>query len=363
VSIQDERDLRDRLGGLLNQIEPRPAPVASVVRRGKEIRMRRWISITAGLAVIAAGATLLPGFLQGHTAVPFPPLHYKVTVQPPGKRSEPGLVAQGTINGNRWRVIVQRGPGNGCMPTTHLLTCGAGEPPAAGRTEVSFLSSSVNGTQFVLGSVGARVTRVTVQLGNGSEMQLTPIAFDGKRWVALAAPLLTMGRAVSYDGQTELAYSIPFSSASTGVIFNGWLRPGQVGPARATFTIGSGNISGTPWSAQAYVGPWGVCVTGAGGGSDCIPSPADLVETKSLNSELLCGPTGAANWYGGKVAASVQAVRLRLSDGSAITAHPVRITGGGKLYIVAVPKGVSYVRWTALDAAGRSLGSGTGWRC
>lgn len=364
MNIQDERDLRDRLGGLLNHVEPRPAPVASVVRRGKGIRMRRWITVTAGLAVIAAGPTLLPGFLQGHTPVPFPPLNYKVTVQPPGRGARPGLVAQGTINGKRWQVVLARSMGAGCTPDAHLLTCGMGFPPAVvGRAEVNLASSSANGTQYVLGAVGARVTRVTVQLSNGTEMQLTPTPIGGRRWVALAAPVLTIRRAVSFAGQTELGYAIPFVSASAGTIFGSWLHPGQAGPPRAAFRIGSGSVGGTSWSAHAYVGPWGVCLIGAGDVTDCIPSPAELVLRHALNSEVMCGPAGIANWYAGKVAAAVQAVRLRLSDGSSTSARPVQISGGARLYVVAVPKGVRFVTWDALDGAGRSLGSGTGWTC
>jgi hypothetical protein len=77
----------------------------------------------------------------------------------------------------------------------------------------------------------------------------------------------------------------------------------------------------------------------------------------------MCGRAGIANWYAGKVAAAVQAVRLRLSDGSSTSARPVQISGGARLYVVAVPKGVRFVTWDALDGAGRSLGSGTGWTC
>ncbi len=244
-----------------------------------------------------------------------------------------------------------------------MLTCGPGSQPAVGRTEVSFEETGGNGTQFLLGDVGARVTRVLVQLSNGSEMRLMPTSFGGKRWVALAAPDLAIRSAVSFAGNTELAHAIPFVSPPVGTVFSAWLRPGQAGPARAAFTIGAGTVGGRAWTARAYVGPWGVCLTGAGGGSVCTPSPAGLVLTNALNSEQLCGLSGPADWYGGKVAAAVHAVRIRLSDGSSITAHPVRITGGAKLYVVAVPTSVKYVRWTALDAAGRFLGAGTGWHC
>ena len=91
MSIQDEHELRDRLGGLLHGIEPGLPPVAGTMRRGKGIRMRRWISAAAGLAVVGAGALILPGLLQGHQAAPTVPSRYSVTVQPPGPGARAGL--------------------------------------------------------------------------------------------------------------------------------------------------------------------------------------------------------------------------------------------------------------------------------
>ena len=79
MSIQDERELRERLGGVLYSIEPGPPPVALTMRRGKGIRMRRWISVAAGVAVLAAGAVALPGLLQG---TPRPPSRRDITRSP-----------------------------------------------------------------------------------------------------------------------------------------------------------------------------------------------------------------------------------------------------------------------------------------
>ena len=67
--------------------------------------MRRWISVAAGVAVLAAGAVVLPGVLRGHPASPTAPLHYKVIVSPIGAGAPPGLIGQG-IDG--------RAPMDGC---------------------------------------------------------------------------------------------------------------------------------------------------------------------------------------------------------------------------------------------------------
>src|ERR1700752_5334404 len=100
MSVQDERELRARLGTLLDGIEPRPAPVTRVVRLGKGIRMRRWISVAAGLAVIVAGAALIPGFLQAHRVAPIAKLHYKVTVTALGPNAKHGVIAAGVTDGH-----------------------------------------------------------------------------------------------------------------------------------------------------------------------------------------------------------------------------------------------------------------------
>ncbi len=360
MSIQDERELRERLGGLLYGIEPSSAPVAGTMRRGKGIRMRRWISAAAGLAVIAAGAVVLPGLLHSHPAGPVAPLHYKVTVQPPGPGAKAGLVAHGIIDGRPWQVVVQGGPGNGCEVAPHVLTCGLRYGSQPGPGQVSVESASAGSTVFELGTVGANVTRVVVQLSNGTELDLRPTLIGGFRWIAFAAPALTIQRAASYAGGVELQYAIPYRNAE----FVAWLRPGQAGPRRARYLIGAGSLNGKSWSAYASVGPWGICLEGAGDAGDCVAGLGYFRPGgTAVNRELVCGPTGAAQWYGATAAPGVRSVRIRLSDGSFITAHPVAITGGAKLYVVAVPKALRFVNWTAFDKGGQVLGTGTGWYC
>jgi hypothetical protein len=64
VSIVDERDLGERLSGVLDAITPSPAPVSAALRNGKLIRARRNIGITAGLAVAAGLVVAAPGLLH-----------------------------------------------------------------------------------------------------------------------------------------------------------------------------------------------------------------------------------------------------------------------------------------------------------
>ena len=66
MSIVDERELSDRLSGVLDAITPSPAPVGPARRNGKLIRARRTIGITAGLAVAAGLVVAMPSILHPH---------------------------------------------------------------------------------------------------------------------------------------------------------------------------------------------------------------------------------------------------------------------------------------------------------
>jgi hypothetical protein len=64
MSVVDERDLGERLSGALDAITPSPAPLGDARRRGKLIRARRNIAITAGLAVTAGLVVAVPGLVR-----------------------------------------------------------------------------------------------------------------------------------------------------------------------------------------------------------------------------------------------------------------------------------------------------------
>ncbi len=183
MSIQDEHELRDRLGGLLHGIEPGLAPVAGTMRRGKGIRMRRWISAAAGLAVVAAGAVILPGQLQHHPAAPTVPLHYSVTVSPVSTEGQGTDRRSGHHERQAWQVICRQ---NGATAVTadeasasQVLACGRGQggqarprlrclrSASAGRTELRTRSrrrpcdagrsgACSNGTRLTPASAGRR---------------------------------------------------------------------------------------------------------------------------------------------------------------------------------------------------------------
>lgn len=60
----------------------------------------------------------------------------------------------------------------------------------------------------------------------------------------------------------------------------------------------------------------------------------------------------------GSAAPGVSSVRVMLSNGNTVTAHPVGI-GNQDLFAFPTGQGVSPVRWTAYDESGQQVGHGT----
>lgn len=70
MSIDEERELRQRLGAVLDTITPRPAPVDAVVRQGRNVMIRRRIAVVAGAAAVAVLGLTAPGWLHRQAAAP-----------------------------------------------------------------------------------------------------------------------------------------------------------------------------------------------------------------------------------------------------------------------------------------------------
>ena len=363
MSVQGEQEIRERLR-LLETVEVSPPPYPTAVRRGKSVRLRRRAFAAAGVAAVVLLGVFVPR-LASHLGQPGPVTpRYDVTVHQPGPGSPQGQVAWGTINGKRWqiRVIADQGLSGGCAIIGQDLECGPAITSAAPR-QVIFTSVNSGGTQFQLAAIGAGVTRVAVTLGNGATLDLRPTVLDGKRWVGFAAPTrLPVSRAISFAGQRELGYAIPYNGAD-GATFVSWLRPGQQGAARVTYGVGSGTLVGASWSSRAYVGPWGVCIESVGALGWCAPSAADVRPDGTVTSYLTCSPGSQGVWFAATAGPDVATVRFSLSDGSSLRVRVAGIGGGGKAYVFAVANGVRLRSWTAFDAAGKQVATGPGWKC
>ena len=371
MKIDDDRDLHERLEAAFAAISPRPAPVDDAMSRGKVIRGLRRTALAAGVAAVTAAAVFSVPALLHRTAAPAPTSpaeQYTVTVQPPGRGSPPGVIAVGTINGQRWWIIADRagadfthpgqqdiiiegpaagGPGGSDQYVPPLSTAGSAGP-------VSFTAITSGSNQIQVGAVQADVSYVTVRLGNGTVLVLHPVTVYGTRAVAFAAPARAeITEVAAYSRHGEIAFAVPFNWPGGSASVVSWLRPGQATAPRVSGVIGSGQVHGKAWSATGYLGPWGTCIAldgAAAQGGFCVPA------VPAVSAVNTCNPGSTPQIAGGVVPASVTRVALTEPDGTTVQVRPVTV-GGRKLFAVALRPGGKPLRWVAYDSAGKVVAS------
>ena len=371
MRIDDERDLHEGLEAALEAISPHPAPIEGAIRRGKAIKGRRRAALAVGVAAVAvAGAFAVPSLVH-RAAAPAPAApakSYTVTVQAPGRGSPPGVIALGTINGQRWWIIADRAGADYTHPGQQDIVV---EGPAVGAPEgsdqyvpplstagnpgpVSFTGITSGTAQVQVGAVRADVSYVTVRLGNGTVLTLHPVSVYGTRAVAFALPMRAeITDVTAYSKHGEIAFAVPFNSPEGTAWVVSWLRPGQRQAARVSGLIASGTVHGKAWSATARLGPWGTCITlagSAGTGGGCFQSGLALAGAVTLNQG--CTPEIA----GGVAPASAARVVVNQPDGTAAQARLVAV-GGEKLFALALRPGTRPLGWTAYDSSGTVIAS------
>ena len=353
MSIHDEQDLIERLDRAFGTITPRAAPIGAAVRQGRVIRARRRISAAAGLAVVVAAGVCAPFLLHQ----PPSPAAAAVTVYPPGPDAPRGLIASGTADGHRWRVSAGRpgafaGPRNQCFTALGVLDCG-GVTQATASAPIQLSDITAGPLQADYGPVARSISYVTVRLATGQLLVLHPVAVYGTRYVAFAAPLHTaISRVTGYSRHRAVTTAVPLNTPSGLSTFGLWLAPGQRGLPRATRVVGSGTSAGQAWSVTAYLGPWGACLVGQGGGT-----AACIGALPPLATSVVSWSTGPPRVVDGSAAASVSHVVVRLADGGSIRVPAIRV-GSQKFFGFALAPGQRAVRWQAYDAARRLVASG-----
>ena len=363
MSVDDERDLRRQLGGVLEAVTPSPAPVAATVRRGRLLRVRRRAAVAAGLAVVAGVAVGVPGLLRLASHEPQSAGKPKVTVDQIGRKAVRGVIGSGTINGRRWQLIAQP-PGSGgarandqCFLASGAVpadqVCYGVTPPSGGRSDpAAFASLGAGQAQVQYAAVAPGVTRLTVTLAGGTVLELHPTEAYGQRYVAFAIPLpLAIDRVVAYAGRGEISQAIPFNTAG-GDTIAAWLGQGQQGRPRVKRVIGSGSADGTSWSQSVHAGPWGYCFTGPLGG--CFDTVARSFGNRVAS--VTGGGSGATNWALGTASAAVSYVRVFLSGGHSARAATVDV-GGPRFFAFAIPKGQRLVSVGWYSASGHQMAS------
>jgi len=365
MSIDDVRDLGERMNEAFSTITPGPAPIDSAVHQGKTIRWRRRATALAGVAAVVAAGITVP--LAVHwSASPPPPVttHYTVTVQPPGPRSPAGLIAAGTINGKSWQIIAEKPGTQGATSGQQCFqTLGAsfgspggsqdcGPPPtlAGDADPVQFTGSGNKTADATYGLVQSDVSYVRVTLSNGTELTLRPVTVYGKRYVGVVAPGGVIVEATAYSRHGEIASAIPFSASDGLPVFSAWLRPGQHGLPRASGRVGSQVMDGRTWPVTVYLGPWGICFDEGAGQSTCSPEGIPLG-----TSEMGYSSAGSQGLIIGSAAPNVARLVFALPGGKTAQALPVAV-GGQRFFAVATSRDA--LHWTAYDAAGKVVATG-----
>ena len=362
MSIHDERELRDRLGGLLSGLDPSPAPVARVIKQGERIRTRRWVAAAAGVAVIAlAGAALSSRLTQPPVYVPAVKPHYKITVQPAGKHAPPGLIATGSINGNRWEAKLGGSANDPAVDFGGNISRFIVGGVTVSRSDPANFDGGGDGHSYFgyAGTVWRSVRYLTITLADGDVLRLVPVRWHGVSYVAVKLPQrLGITGAVAYGRHGIVAYAIPFRSTSGFADFGLWLRPGQAGLARRTVTIGSGTVSGQRWQAIASAGPWGVCV-GTGTSPTADWTTFCDIGRAELRQAVQPGLFGNGDTAIGLVQPDVSVVHIVMSDRTVRRIGVVHIDGHG-YFAMANSKNLTMVSWTAFNAEGVKIASGSG---
>jgi hypothetical protein len=376
AQIDDELAIRRVLAAMTQDQPPAPPSRYAAIRRRAIVHRRRQLAgAAAAVAILVAAAIAIPlGLLR---IGPPPPAtqsrHYHVSEYKPGTAGPPGLVAYGTINDRRWKISVVQQPklSEGyCVtmdPGPNALPCVFDPPEVASNSGAPASFSSYAGWgrfSANLGTVASNVTYLKVAFNNGQTLTLYPVAIYGRayaRFVALMTPYNAAVTSVTaYSGQRDLGYAVPFT-ADGGLGLNRWLRPGQAAlPRPVTYLIGSGSVKGTAWHERVWIGPWGTCVGGAGGGSTCFAQTGSVLSGHQFATSFGYS-VGTANTYFvyGEAAPSVSYLIVTTSDGST---QKVTMTKAGALRFFAYPsvQGNRVVRWAAYRADGRRLASGTG---
>ena len=127
--------------------------------------------------------------------------------------------------------------------------------------------------------------------------------------------------------------------------------------------LGSGTANGQDWSVTAYEGPWGTCVTAAGGPDDYSTACRNTARMTAL-TVFGFGDFGNGMPYDVNGFAPPAATRLAVSltDGSSFQVAVVTV-GNEKLWAFALGKGQAVKSWTAYNASGKPLGTGACSSC
>jgi hypothetical protein len=371
LTATEDRKLRRALHGTLQSVPPSPAPLETIIQRGKRIRLRRAGAAagTLGLAAIIAVAAL-----AGHGGPPAAgPAVVALGPVVPG-----GVIAHGTADGHPWRLAVQdiADPGYSCLPAIVLNRTDA-DPvyPDPDTGAAVALGPSLPGIGFGFIQLPAAVNAIVVD--GGASVPAVTVAACGYRYHVAG---------FAYSLAKPLRVTIANPAPGWPPVFTMPLVSTQA-PSRTTTPETPGlwiNTSSAPGAADSSALAWGTLPDGQqwfiklqfGTGGDCY----ELDGQSSVGSTQMgyCGPVSTpdgpetimalplgfpdpgtdATGYAVQVSPDTGLLEATLSNGSSEPAS-FCVVDGRKYAAFIVPSPLHLSRLTWLDARGRVIASTT----
>ena len=383
MSGPGDTELRSRVRELLQAVEPPMAPVDAIIRRGRDIRLRRVATAVGGLGVVAiiAAATLLPS--PATPAPQQPPL--PVTVPASGIAGPDGVFASGIADGHAWRLAGQdiTDPGYRCIPAVTINGTDAdllfpnpgdvadvaigGVAPGIGFAFVQ-VPNGIDGL-LVNGQESVPTIAVTVC---GQHYRLAGLAYRLKHPPRLTAQYADPGwprtKRSTEDGSAgwPAVYPLPLISVpppgvagpQTDGLWN-HARPASPNPTRALLA------SGRAWSIELIFGVAGDCYefTSPGSPGDpemgvCGPISTPEGPETIMAMPLSYSPAGlkAPTGYAVQVSPGTARLKVTASDGSVQLITP-RVVEGRRYAAFVIGTSLRLERLTWLDATGKAFAS------
>jgi len=373
MTTTEDRELRRALHGTLQALQPPPAPLEAIIRRGRHVRLRRaWTTVAAlGVAaVVAVTATAVHGSpqLAGPTS--------SATV-PGGPVVPGGVFARGTADGHSWQLSVQdiADPGYTCVPAITINGTDAdplSQNPSGGAAVT--LGPADPGTAFAYLIAPAGIKEISVNGGLVRPVTATACGIQ-YRLVGFAYPLTGLLRitAILASGSRQAvltvaaATTVPQPTAATPQVEGIWDNKNSSPVVTNPFTVASGSLSGGQgWTVMVQFGSSGDCYEFEGTSAlhssqmrYCGPvstpdGPETIVALPLAFPDRGTGATG----YAVQVSPVTEALEATLSNGSSETATFCVVDGRTyAAFVVPNPLRLSQLTW--YDGAGKVIASTT----
>jgi hypothetical protein len=360
--------LRRDIQGLFQAVEPSPAPLDGIIRRGKSIRLRRAGAVAGAMAV--AVAAVIAG-----TAAQAP--HGGQHTVPPSAAAAPGaagaVFARGVADGHAWRLAVQNiaDPGYTCLLAVTINGTDADPLYLQSGGAAVTLGPADPGVGFAFLQLPADIREVSV---NGTIVQpVTVTACGGQyRLAGFAYPLTGMLRitAMLASGGRQALLTVPAATtvlqptAAASQVYGIWDNKGSAPGLTDEATVASGTIDGQDWAIRLQFGAAGDCYefsgtssldssqTGYCGPISTLDGPETIMALPLAFPDRGTGATG----YAVQVSPATSGLRATLSNGSSEMAA-FCVLDGRTYAAFIVPNPLRLSRLTWLDSRGRVIAS------